>query len=306
MPNPEANMKTVPLKVLVPCVCRLLRLSVALILFAPAVTPAAEDGGATPKPAPQFNPVPWGTNADGKISGEFHDIDFDNVPLGDAVKHLQQLYRDQFDVLIPNAIPAAEQAPIDPNTGLPGSVEAIEANAIPIRLRLKNVTAPEIFRAMNMLFEMERTPARWDLIMFSSRPVAVLRPVESPKPAPPALPPPPPPAPGKTGYGEAPQSPPVQRVVLYIGGLTRDSDAGGMTLDSILKTLTATLEESFSPARSKVQCHAAAELLIVTGPPEELAFVTEVLDALKQKVGADRERKGRSPAAEPKTDRQRF
>jgi hypothetical protein len=302
--NPEANMNNTRPASHFLLLSRLLGLSTALVLLAVQATPAAEGGATAPTPAPVPHPVQWGTNLDGKISGEFHDVDFDNIPLGKVVKHLQDLYQDQFDVLIPNSIPASESAAVDPATGLPVSVEAMDARSITVRMRLKNVTAPEVFQAMNMLLEMERTPVRWDLIMFSNRPVAVLRPVEIVEPAPPPAPPSPP-GQRTTGQAGPASNPPVQRMVLYIGNLTGDSGSGGMTLDSILKTLTAALEETFSPAHSKLQCHAAAELLIATGTPEEVGFVTEVLGALQQKVSADRERKAQSPAVEPKTDHPR-
>ena len=305
-------------------VSRLLPLAGAVVLLAAPAARAAERDVAGAKPASPLNPAQWGTNSEWKVSGEFHDVEYDNLPLGDVVQHLQQLYDDQFDVLIPNSLPPSEPAPIDPNTGLPVPVEPLAARDLTVRLRLKNVTVPEVFRAMNMLFEMDRTPVRWDLVMFSNRPVAVLRPVEIQRPIPPPAPaaPPVPPTTGQAatvadqlaqqrqsalsayrGVGAALLDQPVQRRVVYIGELIGDPGSGGMTMELVLKTLTATLEEGFSPARSKLQCHEAAELLIVTGPGEEVGFVTEVLSALQQKVSADRERKTRSSGVDSESNR---
>ena len=41
-------------------------------------------------------------------------------------------------------------------------------------MRLKNVTASEVFNAMNIVFETENTPLRWELRMNGNRPAAVL------------------------------------------------------------------------------------------------------------------------------------
>jgi hypothetical protein len=130
----------------------------------------------------------------------------------------------------------------------------------------------------------------WELLMNGRRPTAVLRVVV------PAKPPPAPKLPEET-----------KRAVFYVGELAGDTKSGGMTIDEIRRTVEAVCVQEYHNA-ANVYCHRDAELFVVKGTPDEVALVRETIEALKEKVKVERERKrmdasnkARSKAAETKT-----
>ena len=127
------------------------------------------------------------------------------MPLSEVARHLRERFKDSFDVL------ANGNGDIDPS-------------AVMIRLQLKNVTASEVFNAMNLVFENDRTPLRWELKLNGKRPTALLRVLAEPgrKNPPPAIDP-------TTGLPLPPQE--TKRGVYFVGNLLGDEKYGGMTME---------------------------------------------------------------------------
>jgi hypothetical protein len=139
-----------------------------------------------------------------------------------------------------------------------------------IQLRLKNVTASEVFNAMNLLFENNRTPLRWELKVNGHRQMALLRVLVDPTP--------------KDGL---PSSPEVQRRVYFVGDLVGDEKNRGMTIEQIMKTITDVWQMTDSSG-GNIQFHKEAQLLVVTGTPDQIAFMDQTLSALKQRTEWER------------------
>jgi hypothetical protein len=156
-------------------------------------------------------------------------------------------------------------------------------------LKLKDVTASELFNAMNLTFENDKTPLQWELKVFGHRQIALLRVLLDPAPpAQPAFDP-------RTGE---PLTEGPQRRIYFIGDLIGDEKSGGMTMDQIIKTITDVWQMT-DTANGKIQFHNDAQLLIVTGTRGQIQFVEETLSALHEKV--DQARRSLSKASESKT-----
>jgi hypothetical protein len=208
------------------------------------------------------------------------NVNYDNLPLDEIASDLRKQFNDAFDVLIPNGWS-------DPNS----SVESPSPRGEQISLRLRNVAASEVFNAMNLLLETENVPMRWELIMNGKRPVAVLRliPELMARTPPTAIDP-------TTGLPIQP--PETKRTVYFVGDLIGDEKAGGMTLEQVVKTISEVSDMAYGKA-GMVQFHKEAQLLVVTGTPDQIEFVHQALGALRQKVVT--ERKSAAKDAETKT-----
>jgi len=235
---------------------------------------AAADTTNAPVPAPpEVSPPKLVVPPEWKVDAPAHDYVFDGLTLSEVARSLSDQTKNQFDVLMPGVI-ALQEAPA--GTGLP--VEQIDPGGIPMKLRLKNVSIVEAFQAMNMLFEIDHTPVRWELVMNGHRPVAVLRGVLEPK-SPLAV-------------------PSVGHSVAYVGNLLGTPDLGRMSPDALCETLETTAEQTFPGSNTiKIKFHRGAELVVLSGTDEELRLMNEVLQALKDKV-SDRRKPG-APADQP-------
>ncbi len=164
-----------------------------------------------------------------------------------------------------------------------------------IRLQLKNVTASEVFNAMNLVFENDRTPLRWELKLNGKRPTALLRIlVESGhKNLPPAIDP-------TTGLPLPPEPSETKRGVYFVGYLLGDEKSGGMTMEHLVQTLSEVQQMSFG-SEGGLQFHKQAQLVIVTGTDAEIEFIGNTLTALKQKEELDAARKAQSKSADSKS-----
>jgi hypothetical protein len=90
-------------------------------------------------------------------------VNFANLPLSEVARHLREQFKDNFDIIFPNTtVVAAGTTMVDPTQ-------------IFVELELKNVKASEIFSAMNLQFELSKSPLRWELTLNGSRPTALLR-----------------------------------------------------------------------------------------------------------------------------------
>ncbi|HOX59091.1 MAG TPA: hypothetical protein P5205_11165 [Candidatus Paceibacterota bacterium] len=276
----KAALATVPSRPFNPCVLALgLSLGLALApcrLAAADATNTALPASQTPPPTKLVVPPEWAE----RVEAAPQEYRYDGLPLAEVVVHLQEQCKHRFDVLMP------EYISIEP-VGPGGSAEAFEPGALAIKLRLKDARIVEVFQAMNMLFELEGAPARWELVMNGHRPVAVLRPL--PIKAPPA-------DPARSLVAGA-SARAVSRSVIFVGDLLGGTGVSAMKPDALCRTLVETATETLGPSDSrKIQYHAGAELLVLSGTDEDLRFMKDVLEALKEKSDYQRRRE---PAPAP-------
>jgi hypothetical protein len=235
--------------------------------------PGSGGGLATPQPqpAPQWKDPNW-KDPDIVLT----NVDYE-IPLSRVVLDLLERFKGYFDVLVPVNVDITWQSTM-------------------IRLQLKNVTASEVFNAMNLMFENDQTPLRWELKMNGKRPTALLRVLAEPSPKypPPAIFDP------ATGLPVPPPVPEPKRMVYFVGDLTGDAKSGGMTMEQIVKTVEEIWDMTYHEPGG-VQFHKDAQLLIVSGTPDQIAFVQQTLGALRVKVQLDRERH-QAAESKPKTD----
>ena len=178
------------------------------------------------------------------------NVAYDNHPLCEVARDLREKFKDDFDIL-----------PM-PTYGQDWGNEYI-------RLQLKNVKASEVFNAMNLVFENDHTPLRWEL-KANGRPLVQLRVL--PEAAPTADP------------FSQPKPADTHRTVYFVGNLVGDEKSGGMTMEQIIKTITEVWPTEFGKPDSVVQFHKDAQLLVANGTSDQLEFIRQTLAALEQKV----------------------
>jgi len=236
----------------------------------PATVPSPAPPGGTPQPSfdpatglPMPTPRPDWKDPDWQEPDKrLPELSYDGVPITEVSQDLRKKFDEAFDVLIPTTWHAP-----------PGLSPVIDnLSSVPVRIQLRNVTASEVFNAMNILFETENTPLRWELRMNGKRPTAILRVWSDSMPL----------------YRNDVSAP--MRRVIYVGDLVGEEKAkpGEMTMEQLVKTMSEVYEMSYGTSAggmsSHLQFYKPAELLIVTGPIDEINFVTETLSALRQKA----------------------
>lgn len=224
----------------------------------PTVDPAT--GLPLPAPDPQWIDPNW---SDPDII--LTNVVYDNLPLSEVARNLRERFQDYFDIL-----------------PMPHTVDRDWGNEITIQLQLKNVKAGEVFNAMNLVFEINGTPLRWQLkINTGGRPLAMLRVLPEAAPQPPAIP------------------PPEVRRVFFVGDLVNDKKSAANEEQQILKIMeTVNHVWQISNVGPKtptghLDLYQPAQLIIVSGTPDQVDLVQQTLEALKQKT----EREHASPNA---------
>lgn len=218
--------------------------------------PAIDPSTGLPVPEPEWIDPNW--KSPDKVLSE---VNYDALPVGVVAEHLRRNFTNAFDILIPNAW----QNPNTPQLSM-------EPQNATIKMQLKNVGAIEVFNAMNLMFEAENAPYRWELKMNGDRPTAMLRVLpwllHVPDPPPPVL--------------------PTVRMVYFVGDLIEDGKFGGMTMEQLVRTVSEVYEMSFAHSNAKnfIQYHKEAQLLVVTGTSEQTTFVQQTLSALRGKAQA--------------------
>jgi hypothetical protein len=153
--------------------------------------------------------------------------------------------------------------------------------SLPIRLQLRNVGVSEVFGAMNLMFENDKIPLRWQLRMNGSRKMAILRVLAAPNPG-----------------AYAPKD--VQRRVYFVGNLIGDEKNGGMTMEQIIKTVTDVWRMA-DASGGNIQFHKEAQLLVVTGTTSQTDFMEQTLKALGQKVDQEKPDRAKRAASSGET-----
>ena len=177
-------------------------------------------------------------------------VDFEELPLSEVANQMRKQFTNYFDIILP----------------ADGSFDPTARNA---SLRLNNVRASEVFSAMNMQFELQGTPLRWELTANGMRPTILLR--YLPQLVPPAPP--------------APLPPPQTRKVFYVGdllGVFRGTDD-----DMRLLAIADTIDHAYDATgmqRGKVDVYNSGQLLIVSGTPDQVDLAEQTLRALKDKA----------------------
>jgi hypothetical protein len=183
----------------------------------------------------------------------------DGLPVSEVARYLQEQFTNTFDIIMPATV-------FDPTT-------------VDVKLELKNVTASEIFRAMNMQFELDNTPLRWELTWNDSRPTALLRYLPQ----------------------ILPKAPETKRMVFFVGDLIGDEQSGGMTMREIVQTITDIWGTAYGQP-GVIQFYEPAQLVIVTGTIDQIEFIDQTLRALRQKVEMSRQEQSKSGESKPQTE----
>lgn len=187
------------------------------------------------------------------------EVSYDGLPISEIARTLREQFKDAFDVILPGLL-----------EGTPEGVAPRDWQSTVVDLRLKNVTASEVFNAMNLSFEINHTPLRWELTMNGNRPTALLRVLEDPKPI------------------IVPKQP--KRTIFFVGDLIEKKKPGD-TIVSIVQTLSDVYKMTFRKSADQlIQIHNEAELLIVTGTDDEVELIRDTLGALKEKAKANARR----------------
>lgn len=203
-------------------------------------------------------------------------VHYDGLPITEVGEDLRTRFGNAFDVLFPN-----QQS---------GGGNSWDWMLTSVSLRLQDVTASEIFNAMNMVFETSRTPLRWELVMNGHRPTAVLRDLAEPNPE--GIDP-------KTGLPNPASSQPDEKpMVFFVGDLVGSPTSGGMSLEQVVETVSeACRDAKIQP--SAIASHKQAQLLIIRGTDQDIKFVQTTLSALRDKVRMDAQRQSQANRAEP-------
>ncbi len=250
----------------------------------PLAALGADPNTGLPSPPPR----PW-KDADWKDPNiTLTNVFYDGLPLEEVARDLRKQFNDAFDVLIPNGW-------LDPNPSR--SVEPrepLDLRAQSVRMQLRNVAASEVFNAMNLLFETENTPFRWELRMNGKRPAALLRvmPELLPRIAPSQIDP---------ATGLPIRTPETKRTIQFVGDLIGDGKSGGMTMEQIVKTISEVWQMTYGHT-GVVQFHKEAQLLVLSGTPDQIDFIQQTVRELRSKVELERKLASKSTEAKPMTE----
>lgn len=197
------------------------------------------------------------------------DVDIQGLPIGEVAKFIRDRFKGQFDIILPDptgdGINHLTDLPVPPTDW---------RNENMLNLKLKDVSASELFNAMNLTFENDKTPLQWELKVYGHRQIALLRVLVDPTPPRP---------PQDHPELRPPPQPEPQRRVYFVGDLIGDEKNGGMTMDQIVKTITD-IWQMTDTVNGKIQFHNEAQLLVVTGTPSQIDFLEQTLAALHRKV----------------------
>jgi hypothetical protein len=227
---------------------------------APATTITADPNASLPVPTPTDQWIQPNWPDPGLVLPE---VEFD-LPLKDVGAKLRKQFHDAFDVILPGSCDWE-----NPDDSTPISLDPTQ---VAMRLQLKNVTATEVFNAMNLVFEAQNTPLRWELRMNGNRPLALLRVV-------PAL------LRQQIGEKETPLA--RKRMVFFVGDLVGDGKFGGMTMEKLFETVKQVYEAAYGDSGMNgdhLKFHQEAQLIIVNASVDKIDFVQHTLAAMREKA----------------------
>jgi hypothetical protein len=194
------------------------------------------------------------------------NVAYEGLPLSEVARDLRTRFKEQFDIILPDTSGGSH---VVNGVLVPNGWEQDWLSSTLIQLRLKDVTASELFSAMNLLFENNRTPLRWDLKVIGHRQIALLRVLVEPMAQIAVMG-------GATGIPE-----PVRRI-FFVGDLIGDEKSGGMSMEQIIKTVTDVWKMA-DTTNGSVQFHKDAQLLVVSGTSNQVDFVQQTLVELRER-----------------------
>lgn len=220
----------------------------------PAIDP--NTGLPLPTPEPQWIDPNWG-DPDIVLT----NVDFNGLPLSEVANQLRERFNGTFDIL-----------------PMPHAFNHDWGSEISVQLQLRNVRASDIFNAMNLVFENDRTPVRWEL-KATPHPLVLLRVL-------PQAESPPPPA-------------DMHRMVYFVGDLIGDEKSGGMTMDQIVEAIKDIWPADLGKPDEVIQFHAQAQLLVANGTREQLEFLNQAIAGLHQRAEWHRFKQKSEESSEP-------
>jgi len=144
---------------------------------------------------------------------------------------------------------------------------------------------------MNLMFEAENAPQRWELLYNGKRPTVVFRYLPELQ--------------SVTQPARPLDVPKKERRIVFAGDLIGDAKPGGIALEQIAKTVLdvcgLALDRPASQLSDLLKVHKEAQLFIITGTQEEIKVVTDALSALSQKLRLETRRKAQPASEESKT-----
>jgi hypothetical protein len=220
---------------------------------APAFDPAT--GQPIPPQVPEWKDSNW-KDPDITLTNVFYD----NLPLSEIARSLRDQFKEQFDIILPAG--TGGRAINRLNGTL---VEDMDWNSTQVQLRLKNVTASEIFSAMNLIFENDQTPLHWELKVNGHRQIALLRVLVDRNP-----------------QVQAPLREEARKIY-FVGDLIGDDKTPGMTMEQIVNTITDVWNMTDTTGAT-IKFHKDAQLIVVSGTPNQIDFMAQTLEALRHKT----------------------
>ncbi len=206
----------------------------------------------------------------------------DGLPLSEVARSLREQFTNAFDIIVPESWTAP-------------SGEVISVCDRTVKCQLRNVDAGGLFHGMNLVFDAQNAPFRWQLIMNGSRPMVLLRVIpalllRATHPLDPS-----------TGLpqGMKPPAEPKRPVVFYVGDLIGAEESVAQKMDEIYNTVLDVVKNA-DIGDLDIKINSGAELVIVKGTTEQIAFVRSTLEAFKQKAEYTRFLKN-AHAGEPRT-----
>jgi hypothetical protein len=242
---------------------------VTLATTAVAWDPNAKAQAPVPPPAAQWIAPDW--KGPEQV---LPDVSFHDTPLSAIARNLRERFKEGFDVIVPSSWES-------PPVGISGQVVSFSPDSVSVNLHVENVNAVEVFNAMNLAFEAENAPVRWQLQMNGDRPLAILRVL-------PALLPQLAEIANKPGSAEPAAPPPEKkRMVFFVGDLV----GPGMDMERLYGTVCEVYDRGYGkplfdnrPQREDIRFHKGAQLIIVNATPDVVDFIRNTLAALREKA----------------------
>jgi hypothetical protein len=181
-------------------------------------------------------------------------VNYQSLPLAEVANQMREKFTNSFDIILP------ADGSVDPNQYFTS-------------IQLNNVRASEVFSAMNLQFELQRTPVRWELTSNGSRQTVLLRYLPQLGPAP-------------------PPPPPINRKVFFVGDMLDDYAGTNDTikLNDISVIIRSSWDKTGISQGSTVDEYPAGQLLIVSGTPDQVDLAEQTLRALKEKAAFENSR----------------
>jgi len=195
------------------------------------------------------------------------DVNYEGLPLSEVAQNLRHEFKDQFDIILPSGSTTVAMLPNGVSSAAGWNFDWQSEG---INLHLKNVSASELFNAMNMLFENNRTPLRWELRVNGHRQVALLRVTAEPTP--------------HEFLNPHPEE--IQRI-FFVGDLMGESKAAGLAAGLTMSQIVNTVKEVAGIAGESggsIKFHEDAQLIIAKGTKDQMEVIAQTLSALRNKV----------------------